>query len=228
MIRFRASSAGNLMIGGRKKDEMFGQTALNYIRETWIAHTYGRTKEISSKYLDKGNECEEASISLLQEVEGHRVMYVKNEANMSNEYITGTPDLYTTDEVIDIKTSWDIFTFHAAEVTPVYYAQLQCYMRLLKMQRARLVFCLVDAPEWLILKECTSLFYRLGGDNMPESQRAKYERKCEQIRRNMTFADIAKEKRVKCFDVHYSEEFIDDLFSRVKAANEIIRGYGSV
>jgi len=222
MIKFRASSIGNLMTGGRKKDELFGQTAMTLIRETWIGATYKRTKEISSKYLDKGNECEEASISLMQEVEGHKTMYTKNEDNLTNEYITGTPDLFTADEVIDIKSSWDIFTFHAAEVTPLYYAQLQCYMALLGVQRARLVYCLVDAPEWLILREANSLYYRMGGDSMPDSVRPLYERKRAQMELNMKFADIPASERVKSFDVEINEAFIDDIYNRVIEANKIM------
>jgi hypothetical protein len=222
MIKFRASSIGSLLTGGRKKDELFGQTAMTLIRETWIGATYKRTKEISSKYLDKGNECEEASISLMQEVEGHKIMYTKNEDNLTNDYITGTPDLFTADEVIDIKSSWDIFTFHAAEVTPMYYAQLQCYMALLNLTRARLVYCLVDAPEWLILREANSLYYRMGGDSMPDSVRPLYERKRAQMERNMKFADIPASERVKSFDVEIDEPFIDDIYNRVIEANKIM------
>ena len=222
MIKFRASSIGQLMTGGRKKDEIFGQTAMTLIRETWIQKTYGRTKEISSKYLDKGNECEEASISLMQEVEGHKIMYTKNEDNLTNDYITGTPDLFTADEVIDIKSSWDIFTFHAAEVTPMYYAQLQCYMSLLGVQRARLVYCLVDAPEWLILREANNLYYKIGGDSMPDNLRLLYERKRAQMEKNMKFADIPASERVQSFDVAYDITFVDELYNRVELANEIM------
>jgi hypothetical protein len=222
MIKFRASSIGDLMVKGQKKDEIFGKTAMTLIRETWIGATYKRTKEISSKYLDKGNECEEASISLLQEVEGHKTMYTKNEKNLFNYHVTGTPDLYTADEVIDIKSSWDIFTFHAAEVTPMYYAQLQCYMALLNLTRARLVYCLVDAPEWLVLREANSLYYRMGGDSMPDNIRPLYERKRAQMERNMTFADIPASERVKSFDVEINEAFIDDIYNRVIEANKIM------
>jgi hypothetical protein len=225
MIKFRASSIGQLMTGGRKKDEVFGQTAMTLIRETWVQKTYGRTKEISSKYLDKGNECEEASISLMQEVEGHKIMYTKNEDNLTNDYITGTPDLFTADEVIDIKSSWDIFTFHAAEVTPMYYAQLQCYMALLGVNKARLVYCLVDAPEWLILREANGLYYKLGGDSMPDNLRPLYERKRTQMEKNMKFADIPASERVQSFDVAYDADFVAELYNRVELANKIMEGW---
>jgi hypothetical protein len=226
MYKFRASQIGQLMTAGRSKSEEFGATALSLMREVWIAQKYGRYKDISNKYLEKGNECEEASISLFQEWEQHKNLYTKNEQTITNDWITGTPDLFNKTEVIDIKSSWDIFTFTAADGSDKgYYWQLQAYMALLGVESARLVYCLVSAPEWMVTKEKTRLYYSLGGDDMGGAVQALYKRKAEQLERNMIYDDIPVSERVKAFTFERSNDDIAAMFSRVDRAREIMRGW---
>jgi hypothetical protein len=226
MYKFRASQIGQLMTAGRSKSEEFGATALSLMREVWIAEKYGRYKDISNKYLEKGNECEEASISLFQEWEQHRNLYTKNEQTLTNDWITGTPDLFNKNEVIDIKSSWDIFTFTAADGTDKgYYWQLQAYMALLGVESARLVYCLVSAPEWMVTKEDIRLYWSLGGDDMSEAAEVQYKRKSEQLKRNMIYDDIPVNERVKAFTFERSNDDITAMFSRVDRARDIMRGW---
>jgi hypothetical protein len=214
------------MTAGRSKSEEFGATALSLMREVWIAQKYGRYKDISNKYLEKGNECEEASISLFQEWEQHKNLYTKNEQTLTNDWITGTPDLFNKTEVIDIKSSWDIFTFTAADGSDKgYYWQLQAYMALLGVESARLVYCLVSAPEWMVLKERTRLYYSLGGDDMGDDAQVLYQRKRENLERNMIYDDIPVNERVKAFTFERSNDDIAAMCSRVDRAREIMQGW---
>ncbi|MCL5444428.1 YqaJ viral recombinase family protein, partial [Lactobacillus johnsonii] len=58
-------------------------------------------------------------------------LYQKNEERFSNDYITGLPDIITTDTIIDVKTCQDIWTFHdkvGESIPDLYYAQIQAYL----------------------------------------------------------------------------------------------------
>ena len=146
-MKFRCSQLGKIMTPPRAKKDLLSKTATDYLDEIIIAHKYGREKDIMNKYMQKGLMMEDASITLLSEVT--EKFYGKNEQFYENEYIQGTPDV-VDDVVIDVKTSWDIFTFSSAEVTRPYYWQLMGYMWLTGIHKAKLAYCLVNAPEELI------------------------------------------------------------------------------
>ena len=79
--------------------------------QTWVRENvvYNRRKEFRSKYTDKGNFCESASIDFLN---NHLVLgWSKNKEYLENEWMTGTPDIVTDEEIIDIKNSYDTDTF---------------------------------------------------------------------------------------------------------------------
>ncbi len=106
--QFRCSSLPTLMTNSRAKDEVLSETAKDYLRELWIREIYGREKyDAKNKFTDKGIQCESDSFDLVKEVSGKT--YFKNQKQLENEFIKGTPDLVKP--LIDIKTSWDIWTF---------------------------------------------------------------------------------------------------------------------
>ena len=109
---------------------------MTYCQDWLKEQLYGRRKEIKSKYLDKGNEVEDASIEFLNSQ--LLTDYVKNEEFFESDFMTGTPD-------ID------------------YYYQLQGYMELCNKDDAMLVYCLMDSPDHLIEGEAKSKAYKLGG-----------------------------------------------------------------
>jgi hypothetical protein len=145
-IIFRCSTVGKLM--GAKGLGVTGQTLAI---EAYIEHVYGRTKDINSKYLERGITSEQNGINLFNELSGEQ--YVKNEERKSNEFIIGEPDLIGEDIVIDIKSSWDIYTFFKAksEFNSIYEWQLRGYMELFNKQNSTLVYTLTDAVDDFIL-----------------------------------------------------------------------------
>jgi hypothetical protein len=213
-FKVRCSQLGRLMTLGRSK-QSFGETALSLLREIRIGEQYGRWPIILNKYITKGIQQEEESLTLFTKFDGH--FYMKNEQHFQNEWLTGTPDIISGGEVIDIKTSYDIWTYDKAELTDGYYWQLAGYMMLTGATSARLAYCLTSASEEQVLREKTSLFYSLGQD----ASNPEYIIKSQQIERNMVFDDIPIAERVKVFNVARDEAAIQQIIERVEAARKL-------
>jgi hypothetical protein len=192
-FKLRASQSGKLMTNPRAKTETISETAKNYIQEWIKEQIYGVTKEISNKYIDKGIEMEDqaidAAISWLD-----LPWNCKNEDCFQDEYFTGTPDLIYPDFIIDIKNSWDCWTFPLFEdeiPTKDYFYQLQIYMHLTGRKNAKLVYVLLDTPATF---------------NTPE----------------ITYFDVDIKYRIKVYEIEYQPEIIQELQKRVENAREYI------
>lgn len=145
---FRSSSVNDLC--GKSGLGVTGEKLAIY---NYLETKYGRRKEFTSKYTDKGLQCEPAAIKTLSLIENKE--YVKNETRLYNSFITGECDIDNEqgNEIIDIKNSWDLFTFHDSKTANVakYETQGQCYMELYNRSNFRLVHMLEDAPDNLVL-----------------------------------------------------------------------------
>jgi len=108
-FKIRASAAGTLMANAKGSDKM-GETAKTYVKTWYLEQLYNRRKEFTSKQTTRGNLSEQEGIDLVANELGYFVLD-KNTAFFEDDYFTGTPDVITSDTVIDIKSSWDCFTF---------------------------------------------------------------------------------------------------------------------
>ena len=154
-ILFRCSKLGALMTEPKTKSEIMfnlSETCKTYLREVFINRKYGRYKDFTSDAIKKGLETEEAALTLFS-IQKLR-QFNKNEENLTNEFISGTPDSYegetiqTATHIIDIKSAWDLFTFHASKEEKVnkdYYWQMQGYMWLTGAIKA--TFCLLYTSD---------------------------------------------------------------------------------
>ena len=153
-VLFRASSVARLMTEPKSKaDGVLSVGAKTYIEELAAQEIFGVDFEVSSKAIEKGIECEEESITLLNSVRG--LSLVKNAERRSNEYITGECDLFDSANRRghDIKTSWSIETFPIIEkhaINKTYEWQVRCYMALWDADEWEVNYCLVDTPDRLI------------------------------------------------------------------------------
>jgi hypothetical protein len=96
-------------------------------------------KEFSSRYTDKGLQCEDEAISLVNDVLGLGFIF-KNEEHFNNDWITGTPDVNTNEILLDIKCSYEAHTFPFFETeipNKDYFFQLQGYMWLNRIKTKR-------------------------------------------------------------------------------------------
>ena len=162
-IIFRCSSLPNL--AGVKGLGVKGQ---NEAIKAYIEQRKGRTKEIKAKYLEKGNYNEPVAIDLVNEVLG--TSFVKNQIRLTNEWITGECDVEDTDEITDIKCSWDYFTFTDAigGSGTDYEFQLVGYMELYNKPKSRVIYCLTDMPYHLLNKELEKEANRNWDGDLPD------------------------------------------------------------
>jgi hypothetical protein len=192
-FKLRASQAGKLMTNARSKTETISETAKTYIQEWIKEQIYGVKKEISNKYITKGNEMEDqaidAAISWL-----NLDWNMKNEEYFNDDFFQGTPDLIYPDFIVDIKNSWDCWTFPLFEEeipTKDYFYQLQVYMHLTGRKKAKLVYVLLDTPSTF---------------NTPE----------------ITYCDVDIKYRIKVYEIDYDFAVVEELQKRVINAREYI------
>lgn len=211
-VKIEALTAQIEVLEPNKHDIQLSATAKEYLREVWVEETFGRTKDIHSKYIDKGNLQEESSLSLITRVRGK--LYMKNEQKLENEWVCGTPDFLPSnpddDTMPDVKTKWDIFGFMQEDGRNSEYDwQVWCYMWLWERSKGELLFTLVDTPEHLIFSEFTKAMYREGfAEGSTEAVELE-----NMVRKNHTYSlDIPEEMRLKVF----SFEFRPDRIERVK------------
>ena len=194
-FKIRASAAGKLMIKPRSKSEVLSKTTKGYLEEWTKQQVYGVRKQIKSKYLDKGNAVEDAAIEYAAENLGW-LFAKKNEEYFEDEYFCGTPDLILDDKIIDIKSSWDCFTFPLFEdeiPNKDYYHQLQVHMHLTGKHKAELVYVLMNTPE--------ELTYEYSQD----------------------YSEIDSKYRIKRYEIEYNEEDVYILQQIVLESREYIK-----
>jgi hypothetical protein len=211
------------LIKKRDNPELSG-TCKSYLVECYVSEVYGREKEVYSKYMEKGLAVEEDSITLYSRIK--KQFFKKNEETISNQYICGTPDLYEGKSIkeafsiIDLKSSWDLFTFFAAKLGPLdhnYEWQLTGYMDLSHAEQSVLAYCLIDTPETLIQKEANKLMWDMGAttSESPEYLEAK-----EVLEKQMRFGDIPMNDRMTEKFIRRDEGKIRQIPERVEECRE--------
>lgn len=219
-IRFRCSRLGELMTSPRSgsKDPL-SETAKKYLLEVYINERYGRRKVVTSKYMEKGLQVEEDAITLYSRLKKKPLF--KNTTNFSDEFITGTPDHLSETEVLDIKSSWDIFTFMAttqADLNKDYYWQLQGYMALTGRKSARLAYCLVSTPDQMIEDEKRKLSWKMG--LIDGAANGDYVKACAEIDRLSVYDDIPMDERLNEIEIPYDQLAIEALHNKIIACRQ--------
>ena len=150
----RCSALRLAMTEARAKNAGLSETAKKVVEDEIRTLYFGVREKISSKAMQKGIDCEQQSIDLLNNVEFRLSKpYVKNSERKSNQWITGECDIYDADTrtIRDIKTSWSIATYPLfADNANDYEWQMRGYMMLWDCDTAIVDYCLVDTPEHLI------------------------------------------------------------------------------
>lgn len=242
-IKFRCSSLGYMMTDARSKSETLSETAKTHCIDVFVSWMYGRREEITSKFLDKGNAREEDAVTLVSRI--NKIFYKKNTERLTNDFITGEPDLYlgesinNADETTDTKCSWSAHTFFRAkkELNKNYYWQGMGYMALTGAKKHTVSYCLVNSTETAINDEKRKLQWKLGvlDTNNPTPE---YLEKSSQIEKNHIFDmegflkeyphfnfdsnlsewsfDIPKEERIHSITFERNEDEILKIYEKVK------------
>ena len=205
-FKIRCSAIGQIMANSRKKGEL-SKTAQSYI-DTWLKEQiYGRRKLVTTKYMDKGNMVEDESISFAGRVLNADI--IKNEQRYENELLIGTPDVITEDYVIDVKNSWDCFTFplfYENVPNKDYFYQAQGYLALTGLHHYKLIYTLLDTPDSLIERE------------FKYASELDYDTFAKDYRYN----EISEAYRIKIFEIERDEEIIEAISQRVTECREYI------
>lgn len=204
---FKIRASANAQINGARG---LGKTGETYIKKWRLAEKFKRNVEIKNKYLERGNVSEDESVAFAGNYLGLKLF--KNEQYFENDFFTGTPDIIIGKElIIDMKNSWDwsTFPFFETEIpTKDYFGQLQIYMNLTGIKKAKLIYALLDTPEHLIEKEAWYHCKNLGLEELDVEI-------FEEFQKKMTYSDIPKKDRIKVFDIDYDPVFIEKIKKRV-------------
>lgn len=224
-VKIHCSSLGVLFIepkdkGAKDRGEL-SETAKKHLIKIYKEQYWGRKKQITSKYLEKGTVCEPASIELISILDDK--YYEKNEEQKENEWITGTPDIVTETEIQDVKSSFDADTFLPMVIEPLekmYGYQMQGYMWLWKKELALVRRCLVNTPESIVNGE---KYYLMKKMDVATEESPEYKLAAAEIELNMTFDDIPPEERCVTHSVPFSQEIIDKIPGKVQAARDFFK-----
>ncbi len=219
-ILFRCSSLGYIMTEPKTKSETLSETAKTHCIDVFVSNKYGRSTDIENRYTKKGLMVEEDSITLFSSIK--KKFYKKNEDHLSNGFIKGTPDLYSgesvvmADVVIDVKSSWDIFTFFRnaspEKINKNYYWQLMGYMALTGASESILAYCLVNTPDTLIADEKRRLMWKMGVIDDTDSL---YQKACKEIDRQCIYDDIPASERIIEISIKRDDAAIQRIYDRV-------------
>jgi hypothetical protein len=201
----------------------------NFLIKKYITEKYNRIADIDDFSMLKGVTMENNSIDLFNQK--HGTNYAKNKKKIDNDYLTGIPDLikgdsvYDAEEVIDIKTPFDIFSYMQSVDNPLKnadYWQIQGYMALTNAPIGTVAFCLTNTPAWMMDDELRKLKLKYGGH--PE-----YEKLIRlgrmRIRRNLIYDDIPTQERVVAISVDRDEDAIDKIYCKIDACREFLKEF---
>ena len=210
-LKIHPSSLGQIMTEGRSKTDLLGETCKKKLNAIFIEKKYHRYQDFSSKMIEKGNANEETGITMLS---NHiNEFLLKNEITFQNDYLIGTPDIIHDNKIFDIKCSWSIHTFMAAQISKDYYWQMQAYMELTGINIAYLTYCLTDTPEKLIEDEIRRAKYKCTDESLYIDIEEGY-------RRELTFGDIPDSERIKIFKIERNQEDIDKAKEKINLCRD--------
>jgi hypothetical protein len=243
-ILFRCSSTGYLMIEPKAKKETLSESTKTHLVDIYVSNKYNRFTEITAKQLDKGNETEEDSITTVSRVT--KMFFKKNDKSLKNDYLMGTPDLFTgetieqAETIRDTKSSWDAYSFFRAKaksLNPLYYWQGTSYMALTGAKTCTIDYCLNNTPYSLVESELRKESYKHPENNTPAwielqiianhvydentfhqyvDQRGIVPNDSNSMAIVLGFVEIPLKERHFNFEFNRNEEDIERLYQRIR------------
>lgn len=224
-VKIRCSSLGSLFTEPVSKADkeagLLSKTAKTHLIEVYARELWGVEKDLITKQMKKGKECEEEAITLLSRVD--KIIYEKNEESKENEWISGHADIIEDDRVTDTKVSWDAFSFLPKLVEPVdkdYFYQVQGYAWLWGKSKGRISYCLVDSPDNIIQGE---KYHLLRSMDVISEESPEFLKAAAVLESNMKFSHIPIELRVINHYVDLDEEVIAKIPGKVARAREFLQ-----
>ena len=187
--------------------------------ENWLkSKLYVKEKTFFSKQAEKGDKTEASSIEYIDNFFGwtqsRKEIVEKNTIWKSNEYCQGTSDVVLSNRIIDMKNSYDCFTFPLFErelPNKDYWCQGQGYMWLWHKEDFEVIYTLMNLPEEDIRKEAK---YKLPAD----ATMLDY----EVFRQEFIYSNLDDALKIKRFVFKRDEKFIEAIKVRVEQCQKYI------
>ncbi len=229
----RSSAMGYLFTEPQAKADKdagnLSKTAKTYLIDEYIRVKYGRERDVVTKQMQKGIEAENLAIEMLS-IHQDRFLQ-KNEQRLSNDFITGLPDVFEGETIEtchflwDIKTSWNLWTYLANvpnKLESNYFYQLQSYMMLTGCKNAAIAYVLADCPENIIMDEKKRLLYQM---NVVSEQSPDYLEAAAGLELNLIYPDIPNDQKILILPVDRDEEVIEQIKVKVIKAREFLQEF---
>lgn len=152
--KFTASEIGKLLTSSKKKDEIFGSTAISYIHKKFHERISGEQKELGAlPSLEWGKSLENEAILHYEMMTGRKVQSFGGENPQFfefNEYSGGSPDGFADNDIlIEIKCPYNGETFvdymQFKDPADLYYYNKEYYTQL----QFNMICCNKDVAHWV-------------------------------------------------------------------------------
>lgn len=190
--------------------------------DSWMKDILGYPYQgISNKYTKKGLLMEKDAIEYAAKYYKW-IDAKKNTERKSNGVITGEIDVEQPLLIADTKCSWSGDTFPLMlNEAPIegYIWQGQGYMELWDKPLFQLTYVLMDAPDMIVDRECNSIRYELGLDDIEEEL-------FQEVKGKHTFSHLPDELRIKSFLVERDKSAYEQVEARVELCNKYVEQSG--
>lgn len=200
-------------------------TCTSELKKVYNMEVRGFHKDINSKYLEKGQYCEESGIDMLQRTLFHSVTFplINNKERKSNDYLEGEWDILKMPIVVDVKNCYDWESFENAELSHIYESQLKGYCSLTGATEAILFFCLTNMPDHMMKAEHRKLFY--AANKWATMDDPDFEKECDELTERYSFDKFPVYQRFKWFTVTYDPNEMKKVFKRIEECRDWLNKY---
>lgn len=202
-------------------DPPLSKTAINSLLRQYGKVVYNKkvaTTGDPMSFLKKGTDMEGEAVELLSKID--KVKYKLITENAENKFLIGRCDIFTPENIIDIKISWNVNSFlksRTSKVDAKYWYQMQGYMELYNVDESELVFVLLNTPPELIERERVKLINKF---MVGEIDRDKYELDMENIESAFTYSNIPLSKRYFRYKIKREPQIFKTVYDKVEKARQ--------
>lgn len=212
------------------KDGGLSAVAKKRLVEVYWEEKYSKRKLITSKYLSKGRRSEDKAIELIGFT--LNLHFQKNIERITNDYLTGEPDIFlgddikTASKVWDAKCSFEPSSFGekvlSDQLDTDYQWQGQAYMALTGAKEFATAYCLVT-DEISIIDTQKRTFYSEA--NWATEESPEWKEEAAKIEFAMTYEDVPASDRILIFPVQRDESKIIRIYSKVVESRDFLSWY---
>ncbi len=218
----------------KKHIDPLPQTAKSYLKSLYGVLKYGKQssfKDKGNKYTNKGKQVQRAAIELISSLDG--CSYQENDDRLSNGLITGIPDAFLGESIInadyipDVKGSWDWDTFAEnldKDLNPLYWWQIQGYLELTGAKEGDISYCLINMPPNMLADEIYGLQSRMQKQMNVIDVTITEEYKMAEARliRNLTYDEMDSDERRLQFKINKDDAAILKVYEKIPKCRDYL------